>query len=65
MNHIYEVFHAGPADFGRFHVIAESRQQARVRAQADYPQHHFAVFRSELIRPEWRYQLLHEWRSTL
>ena len=65
MNHIYEVFHAGPADFGRFHVVAENRQQARARAQANYPQHDFAVFRSELIRSEWRYQLLNEWRSTL
>ena len=65
MKHIYEVFHAGPADFGRFHVVAENRQQAKARAQADYPQHDFAVIRSELIRPEWRYQLLNEWRSTL
>ena len=37
MKHIYEVFHAGPADFGRFHVVAENRQQAKARAQADYP----------------------------
>ena len=34
-------------------------------ALANYPQHDFAVFRSELIRREWRYQLLNEWRSTL
>ena len=34
MKHIYEVFHAGPADFGRFHVVAENRQQAKARVQA-------------------------------
>ena len=65
MNHIFEVFHSGPADYGRFHVVAENRQQAKSLAEADYPKHQFAVFRSELIRPEWRYQLLNEWRSTL
>jgi len=65
MNHIFEVFHSGPADYGRFHVVAENRQQAKSLAEADYPQHQFAVFRRELIRPEWRYHLLNEWRSTL
>ncbi len=65
MKRIFEVFHAGPADYGRFHVVARNRQEAKHLAASSYPEHRFAVFPSELIRPEWRYDLLAEWQNTL
>ena len=65
MKRIYEVFHSGQLDYGRFHVVAHNRQEAKQLAATSYPEHRFAVFPSELIRPEWRYDLLMEWQSTL
>jgi len=65
MKRIFEVFHAGPADVGRFHVVARTRQEAKQLACANYPEHQVAVFPSELIRTAWRYDLLMEWQKTL